>query len=109
MGISQQAVEAIETADVHALAAAMKSAQQQFDTCCMPNCPSQLTAPVLHSLIEDEELNKISLAVKGVGSQGDGSAQVLCSSAEQQQQVLNYIRNVRCMDGFFLTIPCVSL
>ena len=105
VGISNRAVDAIEKGDVNTLAEAMHAAQQQFDTCCLPNCPSQLTAPVLHSLIDDHFLRSICLAVKGVGSQGDGSAQVLCVDAVQQQQVLDYIRNERKMDGFLLTIP----
>lgn len=51
--IAAKAVAAIESGDAAALAAQMNAAQEEFDACCMPNCPSQLTAPVLHSLLHD--------------------------------------------------------
>jgi galactokinase len=85
--IAADAVAAIERGDAQALAAQMTLAQTAFDACCMPNCPSQLTSPRLHALMNDQVLRACSLAVKGVGSQGDGSAQILCSSASQQEQV----------------------
>lgn len=130
--IATNAVTAIERGDVRALAEQMTLAQSAFDTCCMPNCPSQLASPRLHALMNDQVLRACSLAVKGVGSQGDGSAQILCSSAAQQEQAspecskaltstvnnadtvssaapvlvqaLAHVRNAYGMDGFFLNI-----
>ena len=58
-----------------------------------PNCLDQLSSPVLHKLIVDEVLGNCTgksdsvLSIKGVGSQGDGSAQILCRSAAQQAKV----------------------
>jgi galactokinase len=81
--------QAIESGDITTVAKGMKDAQASFDRCAMPNCPSQLTSPKLHSLMSDDYLhNSVGiLAIKGIGSQGDGSAQLLCTDANQQQQV----------------------
>lgn len=87
MDIAQRSVEAIEAGDVFALGAQMTLAQALFDANCLPNCPSELTSPRLHSLMNDAVLREMCVAVKGVGSQGDGSAQLLCASAELQHQV----------------------
>lgn len=103
-GIALRAKDAIIAGQVEDLADAMNAAQHSFDTCAMPNCPSQLTSPRLHELMQDEFIRRHSLAVKGVGSQGDGSAQVLCRTAEQQEQVLNaYSLPVQCL---FLQCVC---
>jgi hypothetical protein len=85
--IAKDAKQAIEEGDIMVLADAMNSAQSLFDGCASPNCPSELTSPRLHHLITDTWLKNNSLAIKGVGSQGDGSAQILCSSSEQQALV----------------------
>mmetsp|Transcript_17312 Transcript_17312/g.29284 ORF Transcript_17312/g.29284 Transcript_17312/m.29284 type:complete len:238 (-) Transcript_17312:49-762(-) len=58
---------------------------------------------------EEEDLGglplPLALAVKGVGSQGDGTAQILCATKEQQQRVLEYVENNYKMQAFLLTIP----
>ena len=56
--------------------------QKEFDAHAMPACPSQLTSPLLHALLRHEPLQPLIFGGKGVGSQGDGSAQLLCSSEE---------------------------
>lgn len=85
--IAADAVTAIERGDAAALGRQMTLAQEAFDAGCMPNCPAQLASPRLHALMTDPELRGMCLAVKGVGSQGDGSAQVLCDCPEKQEQV----------------------
>lgn len=82
-----RAIQALESGDVNTLAECMKNAQKSFNRCAVPNCPSQLIAPVLNSVINDSGLNQLALAVKGVGSQGDGTVQMLCASEERQQEV----------------------
>jgi hypothetical protein len=86
--ICASATSVIESGDITQLAAAMTAAQSSFDKCAAPNCPSQLTSPVLHRVMSDECLKGLSLAIKGVGSQGDGSVQFLCAGESQQTQVL---------------------
>lgn len=73
--------------DLSDLARQMIAAQESFDRCAMPNCPSELAAPRLHSIINDDKLKAVSLAMKGVGSQGDGSLQILCDSEDNQRNV----------------------
>jgi mevalonate kinase len=102
---SLQAMEAIVSGSVDTLSACIKRGQQIFDECAIPNCPSQLTAPILHKLINDPHLQDISLAVKGIGSQGDGSAQVLCRDLSSQTAVLQYLREAYTYEAFPLTIP----
>ena len=99
-----QAVEAIAQGDAALLAACMLGAQQSFDMCAVDNCPSQLTAPRLHEVMADAALQAVSLACKGVGSQGDGSAQVLCAGPDEQAAALARLRALGC-DAFLLTIP----
>eukprot|EP01035_Chromulina_nebulosa_P020278 gene20278-26323_t len=86
--IVNRAIVAIETGDISSLAEAITQSQELFDDKVSPNCPSQLAAPRLHSLFNDDILRSISLAMKGVGSQGDGSIQILCSNTENQSKVL---------------------
>lgn len=86
--IAKIAKEAIEIGDVPLLANCMNDSQTLFDRCAMPNCLSELTSPKLHKIMNDSFVRSESLAVKGVGSQGDGSAQVLCANAVQQTKVM---------------------
>lgn len=122
--IADKVEDVVARGDVNSLAELMRTAQHSFDRCAMPNCPSQLTSPVLHSLMNDPVLRgaqndsdiqsilgkykvkpPLALAVKGIGSQGDGSAQILCSSLEGQQAVLEYFRHrYNHMEAFPLTI-----
>ena len=60
----------------------MTEAQIEFDRYARPMCPSQLTAPQLHALLEHQPLASLIFGGKGVGSQGDGTAQLVCRSAE---------------------------
>lgn len=103
--ICWEAVEAIENGDVESLSSAMNTAQTVFDKYMMPVCPSELTSPKLHTVINCKELRAVALAVKGVGSQGDGSVQVLCSGPEEQAQVLHILREQFGCDAFLLTVP----
>jgi hypothetical protein len=51
-------------------------------------------------------VRRLALAGKGVGSQGDGSMQLLCGSAEEQQRVVELLGGAEFgFDAFALTIP----
>ncbi|CAE7639715.1 unnamed protein product, partial [Symbiodinium microadriaticum] len=101
-----RAVSAIESGDASALAAAMKDAQTLFVNCAVQHCPSELLAPVLRRALQSEDVQRLALAGKGVGSQGDGSMQLLCASAEMQKQVLELLQSPPFdFDAFALTIP----
>lgn len=92
--IAKKARDAIEFGEIQILAQAMKDAQKLFDHCAMPNCPSELAAPKLHQIMRDPFLQRESLAIKGVGSQGDGSAQILCENTEQQKKVCQFMHQL---------------
>ena len=101
------AVAAIRGGQVGQLSECMRLAQESFDACAIENCPDQLTAPRLHGIMGDESLRAVSLAVKGVGSQGDGCAQVLCAGPAEQARSLEVLRSLGC-EGFLLTVPATE-
>ena len=103
--LSWTAISAIETGNVTALASAITDAQGVFDNCAIENCPSELRSPKLHSVMSDSRLKRHVLAVKGVGSQGDGSVQMLCRSEAEQRLALAVLRDELGLDGFMLTVP----
>jgi len=82
---------ALAAGDAAAVGAHMVEAQAEFDRHLQPACPSQLTAPVLHRLLEWEKLKPYVYGGKGVGSQGDGSAQFICRDEESQAKAVELI------------------
>lgn len=81
----------------------MKEAQDIFDKYIAPMCPSQLTAPKLHRVLNDPNIQHLIYGGKGVGSQGDGSIQFLARDKESQIALLNYLNN-HDMPAYKLTI-----
>ena len=100
--LTGQASEAIQTGDAETLGRLMTEAQQEFDKHLGPACPSQLTAPVLHKLLNYAPIQSLILGGKGVGSQGDGTAQLLTRNAEDQKKVIDIIEDK-------LNMPCLEL
>ena len=82
-----KAAEALEKGNAETLGELMKTAQSEFDSRLGPACPSQLTAPVLHKLLSYPKIQPYILGGKGVGSQGDGTAQLLVKDAKSQDKV----------------------
>jgi UTP-glucose-1-phosphate uridylyltransferase/mevalonate kinase len=89
--ITQDAASALQQADAVKLGELMKLAQREFDKYLIPACPSQLTAPVLHKLLNYQPIQPYILGGKGVGSQGDGTAQFIVKDEDSQQQVIDII------------------
>jgi galactokinase len=89
--ITQAAIAALLTGDAEKLGNLMRQAQAEFDTHLIPACPSQLTAPVLHQLLDYQPIQCDILGGKGVGSQGDGTAQFIVKNEASQQQVIEII------------------
>jgi UTP-glucose-1-phosphate uridylyltransferase/mevalonate kinase len=86
-----EAAEAIERGDAERVGGLMTEAQREFDRHLMPACPSELTAPVLHKVLGHEPLRPYVLGGKGVGSQGDGSAQFIVKDEESQEKAVEII------------------
>jgi UTP-glucose-1-phosphate uridylyltransferase/galactokinase len=91
-GLTAEAVEALKTGDARRLGALMKEAQAKFDQYCQPACPAQLTAPVLHKVLTYAPIQPLILGGKGVGSQGDGTAQFIVENEEAQAKVADIIQ-----------------
>jgi UTP-glucose-1-phosphate uridylyltransferase/mevalonate kinase len=100
--VVHQAVEALQAADTERLGALMVEAQAFFDRYASPACPEELTAPVLHRVLNYESLKPHIWGGKGVGSQGDGTAQFLARSEADQQAVIEIIERD-------LHLPCLTL
>ncbi len=97
-----QAAEAIQQSDMQRLGALMHEAQDFFDRYATPACPEELTAPVLHSTLNYAPLKPHIWGGKGVGSQGDGTAQFMARSESDQQAVMEIIERD-------LKMPCLKL
>jgi UTP-glucose-1-phosphate uridylyltransferase/mevalonate kinase len=103
--LTQEAVEALQRGDAEQIGVLMKQAQAEFDNYLIPACSSQLTAPILHKLHNYEPIQPYILGGKGVGSQGDGTAQFIVKDEEKQQKVIEIIeRDFPQMQGLKLTI-----
>ena len=105
LDITKRAISAMITGDTETLGKIYTEAQAAFDKAAGAKCPSQLTAPVLHKVINDPLFEPYIYGAKGVGSQGDGTAQFLCRDAESQQHVKRILKeNYPSMDAFDLVI-----
>jgi len=102
--IVRQAAEALRDGDARRLGALMTEAQAMFDRYAIPACPEELTAPVLHRTLSYAPLEKHIWGGKGVGSQGDGTAQFIARSAEDQQTVIRILEKDLRLSGLALTL-----
>ncbi len=99
-----QAIDALRDSDAPRLGALMTEAQANFDKYAAPACPEELTSPVLHRVLEYPPLKPHILGGKGVGSQGDGTAQFICPTAADQQEVINILDRDLHMPALRMTI-----
>jgi UTP-glucose-1-phosphate uridylyltransferase/mevalonate kinase len=100
--ITNSAFNALRSGDAARIGQLMTEAQAEFDAHLQPACPLQLTAPVLHTLLKYKPLQPHILGGKGVGSQGDGSAQFIVVDKQSQQKVIKIIERE-------LRMPCLEL
>jgi UTP-glucose-1-phosphate uridylyltransferase/mevalonate kinase len=99
-----QAMEALHDSDAERLGRLMTEAQAFFDRYATPACPEELTSPVLHRVLDYEPLKPYILGGKGVGSQGDGTAQFICRSVTDQQAVVQILERDLKMPALKMTI-----
>ncbi len=100
--IVHQAITALQTGDGERLGALMVEAQEFFDRYATPACPEELTAPILHHVLNYEALRPHIWGGKGVGSQGDGTAQLIVRSEADQRAAIEIIERD-------LSMPCLPL
>ncbi|MCR5092894.1 MAG: hypothetical protein K6B72_02870 [Lachnospiraceae bacterium] len=98
--IIAHAREAIERGDAVRLGQLMFEAQELFDRKVAPACPDELTSPVLHSVLNDPKIRDWIYGAKGVGSQGDGTVQLLARDKKSQLALVDYLNNERHMEAF---------
>lgn len=94
-----QAKRALEEAGPGDIGRLMITAQRKFDQAMMPACPEELTSPVLHKLLENPRCKALTLGGKGVGSQGDGTAQFIVSGPEAQRELIAFFENEMKMEA----------
>jgi galactokinase len=103
--IVQNAIKALQRGNAGKLGYFMKLAQTQFDRYVMPACREELTAPLLHKILNYPPIQPYILGGKGVGSQGDGTAQFITPNKMDQQQVIKIIeQNFPKMNCLELTL-----
>jgi UTP-glucose-1-phosphate uridylyltransferase/mevalonate kinase len=95
---------ALEAGDAQRLGALMVEAQAFFDRYAGPACPEELTAPVLHRVLAHAPLRPHIWGGKGVGSQGDGTAQFVARSEVDQQAVVDILERDLGLPGLALTL-----
>jgi len=103
--IAGEAVELLRNGDAEGLGALMSKAQGLFDRYLKPACPGQLTAPVLHEALAFEDIKDLVWGGKGVGSQGDGSAQFVARGTEEQTEIIRFFEEKKGMRALRLNIP----
>ena len=108
--IVHQAIDALQSSDAKRLGALMYEAQEFFDRYATPACPEELTAPVLHRVLNHEALRPHIWGGKGVGSQGDGTAQFIARSEADQKAVIEILErdfDMSCLTLSLRTTPKV--
>ena len=98
--VCQQALQHVDNKNASELGKLFNRAQQLFDNNLRPLCTSELNAPILHSVLQDETVKKLSYGGKGVGSGGDGSCLVCCIGENERILLRQYLeqKNMTCLD-----------
>jgi UTP-glucose-1-phosphate uridylyltransferase/mevalonate kinase len=89
--IVKEAAAALQSGDAPRIGELMKEAQKKFDRYIQPACSEELEAPVLHKLLNQEKIKPYIYGGKGVGSQGDGSAQLIAKDRNSQKKAMEII------------------
>lgn len=106
--LRERVLPAMRSGDAAELGLAMVAAQNRFDAAAGPLCPEQLGeqgSPALHRVLAWPSLQPHILGGKGVGSQGDGTAQLLCRDATAQQMVCALLNSELGLDCVPFTVP----
>jgi UTP-glucose-1-phosphate uridylyltransferase len=108
--IVHEAVGAVLAGDAQRLGALMTEAQALLDRYAAPASPAELEAPVLHRVLAHPAVAPHVWGGKGVGSQGDGSAQFVARSAADQRAAMEDLERdlgVGCLAVTLATGPKV--
>jgi len=104
--IVREAYMALGAGDAEWLGRLMTRAQEQFDRLVAPASRDELASPLLHKLLAFEAIRPHVLGGKGVGSQGDGTAQFVARGGAERDEAMRLITEAQPgMRCFTLTIP----
>lgn len=95
--------QAIEEGNLEKVGSLFVQSQAEIDQAGIPIC-SEYKAPILHSILEDEYIQKLSYGARGIGAGGDGSAQILAKDKTSQQKILKYLNKTLQMEAFAYNI-----
>lgn len=84
LDLVERAELALAAGDARALGATMSAAQALFDAQVAPACP-ELRAPRLHAVLAHPAVAALGYGGKGVGSQGDGCAQLVARDPDARE------------------------
>lgn len=103
--IVRLAYQALNAGDASVLGELMTETQDIFDELVVPHSPDELKSPLLHTVLEFEDIAKHIYGGKGVGSHGDGTAQFVVRSVADRdaatEKISRHFPRMRC---FPLTI-----
>ena len=103
--IIREAYRALAAGDAEWLGRLMARAQENFDRLIAPGSPDELASPILHEVLDMEAVAEHIHGGKGVGSQGDGTAQFVARGAADRDEAMRKITEARPeMQCFPLTI-----
>ena len=102
--ITAEASDAIERGDAKDLGRLMIEAQRIFDEMIAPACPSELTSPRLHEILRSRITRSLTWGGKGVGSQGDGTAQFICKGPGEREELRTVLEAETDVECYFLTM-----
>jgi len=102
--IINQAMQTLVESNEQNLGLLMNEAQDFFDRYAAPACPEELEAPALHRVLDYAALKPHVWGGKGVGSQGDGTAQFIARSEADQQAVIEILARDLGLPGLKLSL-----
>lgn len=94
----------LERGNPRGLGSLMNEAQEIFDSLIAPCCPGELGAPILHRVLEKGRGTGLVWGGKGVGSQGDGTAQFLCRGEEEREALRMILEAETGQKCYYLTM-----
>lgn len=94
---------AIEQGNIAEIGRLITLAQTHFDSCIAPKC-DELAAPKLHNVLTYKPIQQFIFGGKGVGSQGDGSAQFLARGKSEQEEIMRILHKNKQLD-----VECYAL
>ena len=101
--VVRRARAAVEKGDGDRLGHLMTEAQEIFDRDLAPVCP-ELRAPRLHQVLAHPDVRRLAFGGKGVGSQGDGCAQLVIRGPDEREELSQILERSLGMPSLPLTI-----